>query len=452
MNMDSLPEFLFVDIVSFLPAYCTARAEAAGGLMARTIRNNHEEVWRPCLENFEWLVSATLPHGEKIKQYVLKLTAKRECAVDTLRAASAGHFLMVGGNIARNHFAEEPVTDVTAVRDAPPMHHLSETEVLACQAGMGFFQRHDEGEAECKEGGSVEYSFTLESAASSGGGSGSGSSSSSSSSSSSRALVGRAMIQSLPAELLEARSTCAAVRRPTDGAVLALCGWDGEEALASCEELRFTNGVPPYGAPNKVVASWEWRSIPSTSVARCYVAGAADAAGIIWLMGGGSTLWQGALTYDSTEFLRPYTGSVEWGYGVSDDDDDDDEGGSSGGGEGGGQAEWSWQKGPKMTAQRCGHGAVCDYVRGGGIYSVGGYGGGMLNKTDVFFFYVYATSPTHSPQKQRTCPLHIVPISSTFKRYNLSCERRVARRVSFGVAARRADARCQNRTSCWNGV
>ena len=113
--------------------------------MARTIRNNHEEVWRHRLGKFEWLVSATLPHGEKIKQYVLKLTAKRECAVDTLRAASAGHFLMVGGNIARNHFAEEPVTDVTAVRDAPPMHHLSETEVLACQAGMGFFQRHDEG-------------------------------------------------------------------------------------------------------------------------------------------------------------------------------------------------------------------------------------------------------------------------------------------------------------------
>ena len=174
-----------------------------------------------------------------------------------------------------------------------------------------------------------------------------------------------------------------AVRAGPDGAVLALCGWDGEEALASCEELRFTNGVPPYGAPNKVVASWEWRSIPSTSVARCYVAGAADAAGIVWLMGGGSTLWQGALTYDSTEFLRPYTGSVEWGYGFS--DDDDDEGGSRGGGGGGGEAEWNWQKGPKMTAQRCGHGAVCDYVRGGGIYSIGGYGGGMWNKTDVFF-------------------------------------------------------------------
>ena len=370
MNMDCLPEFLFVDIVSFLPAYCAARAEAAGGLMARTIRNNHEEVWRHRLKSFEWLVSATLPHGEKIKQYVLKLTAKRECAVGTLRAASAGHLLLVGGNIARNHFAEEPVTDVTAVRDAPPMHHLSETEVLACQAGVGFFQRHDEGEAECKEGGSVEYSFALISA-------------DSSSSSSSRALVGRAMIQSLPAELLEARSTCAAVRRPTDGAVLALCGWDGEEALASCEELRFTNGVPPYAAPNKVVASWEWRPIPSTSVARCYVAGAADAAGITWLMGGGSTLWQGARTYDSTEFLRPYTGSVEWGYGAS--DDDDDESGSSGGGGGGGRAEWHWEKGPKMTAQRCGHGAVCDYVRGGGIYSIGGYGGGMLRKTDVFF-------------------------------------------------------------------
>ena len=38
-----------------------------------------------------------------------------------------------------------------------------------------------------------------------------------------------------------------------------------------------------------------------------------------------------------------------------------------------------------MTAQRCGHGAVCDYVRGGGIYSIGGYGGGMWNKTDAFF-------------------------------------------------------------------
>ena len=111
-----------------------------------------------------------------------------------------------------------------------------------------------------------------------------------------------------------------------------------EEALASWRSSD-SPMAPPYGAPNKVVASWEWRSIPSTSVARCYVAGAADAAGIVWLMGGGSTLWQGALTYDSTEFLRPYTGSVEWGYGVSDDDDDDDEGGSSGGGEGGGQAE-----------------------------------------------------------------------------------------------------------------
>ena len=278
---DSLAEPLVLHVVSFLPPFDAANLESAGGYWGRICLANAEVVWRHRLEPHRWLVPV-LPRGEPLKPFVLKLHAKS--LPGTLRAA--GHVCLIGGNFSREHFAEEPVTDVTCIRDAPPLHGLNERQLREREAALP-------------------------------------------------ALRGRPMYRSLPAELLEARSTCAAVRRPTDGALATLCGWNGAEALASCEVLRCggTRGGGGGGggggagvcvgggggaeakedaqaamqtgdgsvlssvsssssSSSSMVDSWRWRSLPDTALRRCYLAGVADQAGTLWAIGGGSTLWQ----------------------------------------------------------------------------------------------------------------------------------------------------------------
>ena len=147
---------------------------------------------------------------------------------------------------------------------------------------------------------------------------------------------------------------------------------------------------------------------------RCYLAGACREDGSIWALGGGSSLWQHAATYKSTEFLLPYddddgsnntaTGSSSnapiegdgnemWETDDDDDDDDDDSDDGSnlhgGRGSGGGMRPPSpsppppptcaqqWRPGPDMLVARCGHGAAVAHERGGALYAVGGYGGGL---------------------------------------------------------------------------
>lgn len=140
---------------------------------------------------------------------------------------------------------------------------------------------------------------------------------------------------------------------------------------------------------------------------RCFLGGAATADGRLWALGGGSSLWQGAACYASTEFLDPAlspgaSGGRHHGTGGSsggaslpnrtlsahlsnhtpfnegscgdrsdgsegweteDEDTDEDEG------------TLEWRVGPPMIHARCGLGAATDFER---LYACGGYGGGAI--------------------------------------------------------------------------
>ena len=68
----------------------------------------------------------------------------------------------------------------------------------------------------------------------------------------------------------QARSACAAARRPTDGAVFVVGGWDGDQALTSAERFE---------CAGKVVADWGWRAAPPVTHPRCFLGAAATADG-----------------------------------------------------------------------------------------------------------------------------------------------------------------------------
>lgn len=169
----------------------------------------------------------------------------------------------------------------------------------------------------------------------------------------------------------------------------------------------------------QVVSEWRWRrGAPALAVARCYLAGACREDGSVWALGGGSSLWQHAATYKSTEVLLPHdhdgsdgrsdgspNGESSSGEGAAAADDDDDGDGeawetddddsddnsdydvgstasATGGGHGGSSSGGlacarAWRPGPDMTVARCGHGAAVAHAHGGALYAVGGYGGGL---------------------------------------------------------------------------
>jgi hypothetical protein len=150
------------------------------------------------------------------------------------------------------------------------------------------------------------------------------------------------------------------------------------------------------------------------ALARCYLAGACREDGSVWALGGGSSLWQHAATYRSTELLLPYDdgrsdgdgGAAAAGNGAADDDgdgdgdgawetdDDDDDDDDKDDGDTATATRGSvsgaafpcaraWRAGPEMTAARCGHGAAVAHERGGALFAVGGYGGGLSYHTSA---------------------------------------------------------------------
>ncbi len=116
------------------------------------------------------------------------------------------------------------------------------------------------------------------------------------------------------------------------------------------------------------------------TVARCFLGGATDRAGHVWALGGGSSLWQHAQCFRSTEFLDPNVrpppatraaAAAAAMYNDDDDDDDDDDGPF--GGSDDDCPVGAWATGPMMRAARCGLGAATSFDT---LYVVGGYGGG----------------------------------------------------------------------------
>ena len=273
--------------VPLLDPKSLATLEVAGGGFARAARRASVQ-WTKAMKAHEWLLGPTPAlcrscdgsleraalQRRRVKERALRLTA----AADKTRADTCGHILLVGGTTEPTvAFASLPSRDSTVVRDAPKLHRLRAAALEAEEARQPNLQ-------------------------------------------------GRPFYRPL-CPLRQNRAAVGAVRRVTDGAVFCLGGWDGDNALKTVERLDTTarrgaaegsaqgSAQGSFRMESPVVADWRWRHKVGPvgdrcmGTARCFLGAAAQADGTVWALGGGSSLWQGAECFRSTEFL-PFRGGA----------------------------------------------------------------------------------------------------------------------------------------------